>query len=161
MKEPTLAARPVKESHVEMTEMVLPNDTNRLGNLLGGRLMHMIDIAAAIAAARHTNRVCVTASVDNLNFLQPIREGEVLTLQASVNRAFKTSMEVGVKVTAENLLTGERKHANSAYLTFVAIDDTGIPTQVPPVQPETNEEKRRFEGAARRRASRLKGRTGA
>src|SRR3990167_1545296 len=92
-----------KESQVEMVEMGLPNDTNRLGNLLGGRLMHLIDISAAIAASRHTNRVCVTASVDELNFLHPILAGEVVILQASVNRVFRTSMEVGVRVTRENL----------------------------------------------------------
>jgi len=150
-----LAPKPVRASQVEMTEMVLPNDTNRLGNLLGGRLMHMIDIAAAIAASRHTNRVCVTASVDELNFLHPIQAGEVLTLQASVNRAFTTSMEVGVRVTAENLLTGERKHANTAYLTFVAIDEGGRPVRVAPVVPETEVEERRFADALSRRAHRL------
>ncbi len=138
-----------------MTEMVLPNHTNRLGNLLGGQLMHWMDICAAIAAFRHTNRVCVTASVDELNFLQPIREGEVVILEASVNRAFRTSVEVGVKVMKENLLTGDRKHANTAYLTFVAIDDSGRPVQVPPIRPETKEEKRRYADADRRRALRL------
>lgn len=152
---PSLAPKGVRTSQVEMTEMVLPNDTNRLGNLLGGRLMHMMDIAAAIAASRHTNRVCVTASVDELNFLHPIRQGEVLTLQASVNRAFTTSLEVGVRVTAENLLTGERKHANTAYLTFVAIDEEGKPVRVPPVVPEGKDEQRRFEDALGRRAHRL------
>jgi len=144
------------ESKVEMTEMVLPNDANRLGNLLGGRLMHMIDIAAAIAASRHTNRVCVTASVDELHFHHPIRIGEVVTLKASVNRAFHTSVEVGVRVTKEDLLTGERKHTNSAYLTFVAIDDDGRPVPVPRVKPATREEKRRFRDAARRRDLRLR-----
>lgn len=147
--------RSVRESQVEMVEMILPNDTNRLGNLLGGRLMHWIDIAAAIAASRHTNRVCVTASVDELNFLQPIKQGEVVTLQASVNRVFTTSMEVGVRITKENLLTGERKHANSAYLTFVSIDDEGKPIPAPPIKPMTKEEKRRYADAARRRQLRL------
>ena len=118
--------------------------------------MHWMDICAAIAAFRHTNRVCVTASVDELNFLHPIKEGEVVILQGSVNRAFHTSVEVGVKVIGENLLTGERKHANTAYLTFVAIDDSGNPVAVPPIRPETKEEKRRYADAARRRASRLK-----
>lgn len=147
--------RTVRESQVEMTEMVLPNDTNRLGNLLGGRLMHLIDIAAAIAASRHTNRVCVTASVDELNFLHPIKQGEVLILQASVNRVFHTSLEVGVRITKENLLTGEKKHANSAYLTFVAIDDDGKPVVAPPIKPVTKEEKRRYADAGRRRQLRL------
>lgn len=146
----------VRNSQVEMTEMVLPNHTNRLGNLLGGQLMHWIDICAAIASSRHTNRVCVTASVDKLNFLHPIKEGEVVILQASVNRAFTTSVEVGVKVTSENLLTGVRKHANSAYLTFVAIDDSGKPVPVPPVNPASAAEKRRFQDAARRRSERLR-----
>jgi len=138
-----------------MTEMVLPNDANRLGNLLGGRLMHMIDIAAAIAASRHTNRVCVTASVDELHFHLPIRIGEVITLKASVNRAFRTSLEVGVRVSKEDLLTGKRTHTNSAYLTFVAIDDEGHPVPIPPLLPQTKEEKRRYRGAARRRLQRL------
>ena len=148
--------RTVHASQVEMTEMVLPNDTNRLGNLLGGRLMHMIDIAAAIAASRHSNRVCVTASVDELNFLHSIKQGEVLTLQASVNRVFHTSLEVGVRVTKENVLTGEKKHANSAYLTFVAIDEQGKPVAVEPIKPVTKEQKRRYADAARRRHLRLK-----
>lgn len=147
------------ESQVEMVEMVLPNDTNRLGNLLGGRLMHWIDIAAATAASRHTNRVCVTASVDELNFLRPIKQGEVVILQASVNRVFNTSLEVGVRVTSENLLTGERKHANSAFLTFVSIDEADRPVKAPPIRPVTKEEKRRYADAARRRELRLLHRT--
>jgi acyl-CoA hydrolase len=148
-------ARRCKDSLVEMTEMVLPNDANRLGNLLGGRLMHMIDIAAAIAASRHTNRVCVTASVDELHFHHPIKIGEVVTLKASVNRAFHTSLEVGVRVSKEDLLTGKRTHTNSAYLTFVAIDEEGRPVPVPGIKPHTNEEKRRYRDAARRRRQRL------
>jgi acyl-CoA hydrolase len=147
--------RRCKDSLVEMTEMVLPNDANRLGNLLGGRLMHMIDIAAAIAASRHTNRVCVTASVDELHFHHPIKIGEVVILQASVNRAFHTSLEVGVRVTKEDLLTGNRTYTNSAYLTFVAIDEEGRPVPVPPIKPQTKEEQRRYRDAARRRQQRL------
>jgi len=115
----------VKDSQVEMTELVLPNDTNRLGNLLGGRLMHLMDIAGAIAAARHTNRVCVTASVDEMNFLHPIKQGDIVILQASVNRVFRTSMEVGIRVVLEDPLSGVRKHANTAYFTYVALDDAG------------------------------------
>ncbi len=162
MKNKTITStnsKPVKtvnESQVEMTEMVLPNDANRLGNLLGGRLMHWIDIAAAIAASRHTNRVCVTASVDELHFLHPIRVGEVVILQASVNRVYKTSLEVGVRVTKEDLLTGQRKHTNTAYLTFVSIDDDGKPVPAPPIRPETKKEKRRYNDAARRRTLRLR-----
>lgn len=157
-KKPKKVARspkPVKESQVEMTELVLPNDTNQLGNLLGGRLMHWMDIAAAIAAQRHSNCVCVTASVDELNFHQPIHLGEVVMLHASVNRAFGTSMEIGVQVQTENQLTGKRKTANTAYLTFVALDKDGRPTAVPPVVPQTTEERRRFEEALRRREVRL------
>jgi acyl-CoA hydrolase len=150
-----VAGKPVRSSHVEMTEMVLPNDTNRLGNLLGGRLMHWIDIAGAIAAWRHTTRICVTASVDELNFIHPIKEGEVVVLRASVNRAFHTSVEVGVKVSKENPASGEKKHTNTAYLTFVALDDAGHPTSVPPVRPVTAEERRRYRDAARRRELRL------
>jgi acyl-CoA hydrolase len=147
--------RTVKESQVQMVQMVLPTDTNRLGNLLGGQLMHWIDIAAAIAASRHTNRVCVTASVDELNFHHPILQGDVVTLEASVNRVFRSSLEIGVRVSKENLLTGERLYTNTAYLTFVAIDESGKPVAAPPVNPVTNEEKRRYADAARRRKSRL------
>ncbi len=138
-----------------MTQLVLPNDTNRLGNLLGGQLMHWIDLAAAIASSRHSKRVCVTASVDELNFLHPIRAGEVVILKASVNRVFRTSMEVGVKVFSENLLTGTVQHANSAYLTFVSIDDDGNPVSSSQVEPDGEEEIRRYEEALRRREERL------
>jgi len=150
-----LQGRPVKGSQVEMTELVLPNDTNQLGNLLGGKLMHWMDIAAAIAAQRHSNRICVTASVDQLSFHQPIKLGEVVILRASVNRAFGTSMEIGVQVQTENQLTGKTKTANTAYLTFVALDKRGRPTPVPPVIPQTEEERRWFEEALKRRERRL------
>jgi acyl-CoA hydrolase len=145
----------VKDSHVYATELVLPNDTNQLGNLLGGRLMHWIDIAAAIAAARHSNRVCVTASLDELDFHDPIKLGEIVILQASVNRAFNTSMEVGVLVTAQNLRSGAPRKANNAYLTFVATDENGKPILVPPIVPETDDEKRRYDEALERRQLRL------
>jgi acyl-CoA hydrolase len=147
--------RYVKASQVEMTEIVLPNDANVLGTLHGGKLMLWLDVAASIAASRHCNRVAVTASVDELNFLHPIRVGEVVILRASVNRTFRTSMEVGVKVFAENLLSGELKHANSAYLTFVAIDETGKPVVCPAIVPQTAEEVRRYEEALVRRQRRL------
>lgn len=150
------AARFIGDSQVEMTELVLPNDTNQLGNLLGGRLMEWMDIAAAICAQRHSNRVCVTAGVDELVFHQPIRIGEVVTLHASVNRAFSTSMEVGVRVTAENQLTGRCKTANTAYLTFVAVDNRRRPTTIVAALPRTAEEKRRYEEALVRRTARLK-----
>ncbi len=146
----------VKDSNVEMVELVLPNDTNQLGNLLGGRLMHWIDIVAAMAATRHSNHVCVTAAVDELRFLHPIKLGELVTLKASVNRVFNTSMEVGVKVYSENPLTGDRKHSNSAYLTFVSIDKTNLPVKSVPAVPGTSEEKRRYEQALVRRELRLR-----
>lgn len=146
----------VGESQVYMTELVLPNDTNQLGNLLGGRLMHWIDIAAAIAAQRHSRRVCVTASVDEINFLHPIRLGEVVRLRASVNRAFRTSMEVGVLVTAQGLKDSVEHRANNAYLTFVAIDENWKPAPVPAIVADTPEEQRRFEKALARREDRLR-----
>ena len=145
----------VTKSQVEMTEMVLPNDTNRLGNLLGGRLMQWIDIAAAIAAFRHTNRVCVTASLDALNFHHPIKQSEVVVLRASVNRVFHSSLEIGVRVVKEDPLTGERKHTNTAYLTFVSLDEKGRPVACLPVKPISREEKRRFREAGERREQRL------
>jgi len=145
----------VADSQVEMTQIVLPNDTNQLGNLLGGRLMEWMDIAAAIAAQRHSNRICVTASVDNLVFHQAIKQGEVVTLRASVNRAFGTSMEVGVQVTAENLLTGDQRTANTAYFTFVAVDDRTQPVAVPRIAPRNAEERRRYKEALERRNARL------
>lgn len=146
---------PLKPHQANMTQLVLPNDTNQLGNLLGGQLMHWIDLVAAIAAARHSHHICVTASVDDLNFLHPIKIGEVVTLYASVNRVFRTSMEVGVKVLSENLISGTIKHANTAYLTFVALDGSGTPKQVPQVTFTTEEEQRRFEDALHRRELRL------
>ena len=145
----------VKDSQVFSTELVLPNDTNQLGNLLGGRLMHWIDIAAAIAAQRHSGHVCVTASVDELNFHHPIKLGEIVTLQASVNRAFRTSMEIGVLVTTYGLKRGAGRRANNAYLTFVAIDKKGRPAAVSPIFPETHDEGRRYEEALERREQRL------
>jgi acyl-CoA hydrolase len=148
-------ARPVRESLSEYSEMALPNDANPLGFLLGGRVMHLVDMAGALAATRHARCPVVTAAVDSMRFLHPVHIGQLVTLKASVNRAFRTSMEVGVKVFVEDLLTGERKHTSSAYLTFVAIDQMGRPVPVPCVIPESAEEKRRFEEAGRRREYRL------
>lgn len=146
----------VKNSQVQMLELVLPNDTNILGNLLGGRLMHWIDIAAALSASRHCNTVAVTAAVDNLNFHKPILLGNIVRLKASVNRAFNTSMEVGVRVEIEDFFTGEVSHSNSAYLTFVSIDSKTKKTmKVPEIHPESDEEIRRFEQALKRRQQRL------
>lgn len=146
----------VRQSQVYTTQLVLPNDTNQLGNLLGGTLMHWIDIAGAIAAQRHSGRVCVTASIDELNFHDPIRLGEIVTLHASINRSFHSSMEVGVMVTAAGLEGGPPRRANNAYLTFVAIDELGHPVAVPELVPESNDEKRRYDEALVRREARLK-----
>ncbi len=145
----------IRASKAEMIEVVLPNDTNVLGNMLGGRVMHLIDIAAAIAAHRHSNSLVVTASVDYLDFRNPIRVGELVILQSNVNRVFNTSMEVGVRVQSENVLTGERKHTSSAYVTFVAIDEDGKPRTVTPLIPKTAEDKRRYRDALARRKIRL------
>jgi acyl-CoA hydrolase len=149
--EVTLAPRPVRESQSEMAEIVLPNDANPLNALLGGRLMHWIDVAGALAAHRHSRNYVVTASIDHLDFLVPVRVGDLVILRSSVNRAFRTSMEVGVKVWVENYIAASRQHVSSAYLTFVAIDRHGRHLPVAPVVLETAEEKRRYEDAGRRR----------
>ena len=151
-----LAPRPVRESQSEMIEIVLPNDTNPLAALLGGRLMHWIDVAGALAAHRHSKSFVVTASIDHLDFLVPVHVGDFVILRSSVNRAFNTSMESGVKVWVESYITGERRHVSTAYLTFVAVDRHGRHRHVPPVIPETEDEKRRYEGAQRRRENRRK-----
>jgi acyl-CoA hydrolase len=134
-----------------MAEIVLPNDANPLNALLGGRLMHWIDLAGAMAAHRHSRQWVVTACIDHLDFLVPVRMGDLVILRSSVNRAFRTSMEVGVKVWVENYRSEQNQHVSSAYLTFVAIDGAGKRLPVPPVIPETADEKRRYEDAARRR----------
>ncbi len=146
--------RKVSESQSEMTEIILPNDTNTLGNLLGGRLMHFIDLTGAMAAYRHSRSPVVTAAMDHIDFIRPVGLGELVTLKSSVNRAFTTSMEVGVKAWAENPRTGEISHVASAYLVFVAIDLQGQPVRVPHIEPSTPDELRRFEGALRRRENR-------
>jgi len=143
--------RAVRESASEMAEIVLPNDANPLNALLGGRLMHWIDLAGAMAAHRHSRQWVVTASIDHMDFLVPVRVGDLVILRSSVNRVFHTSMEVGVKAWVENYREEERRHVSSAYLTFVAIDSAGKRIAVPPVLPETDAERRRFEDAARRR----------
>ncbi len=148
-------AKPVSASRAEMVEVVLPNDANPLGFILGGRVMHLMDIAAAIAAHRHSNSYVVTASVDYVDFRSPIHVGDLIVLKSSVNRVFQTSMEVGVKVFAENVRTGERKHTSSAYLTFVAVDENLNRRPVPPVILETSEDRRRYREAAARRKIRL------
>jgi acyl-CoA hydrolase len=150
-----LAGKPVSASRTGMTEVVLPQDANVFGNILGGRVMHLVDIAAAITAHRHCRSMAVTASVDHIDFRNPIRIGDVITLKASLNRAFHTSMEIGVKVFSENILTGEKKHTTSAYVTFVALDENHQPKPVPPVICETAEDRRRFREALVRRKYRL------
>ena len=150
-------AKAVSMSKVEMTELVFPNDANPLGNVMGGRVMHWIDICAAISAQRHAGRVCVTASVDRIDFEAPAHVGEVLVLLASVNYAGRTSMEIGVKVYNEDRATGNRSHVASAYLTFVSLDpDTHTPRTVPRLISESAEEKRRCQDAVRRRDARIK-----
>lgn len=155
MSEPSpLVARSVRDSQSEMTEIVLPNDANPLVALLGGRLMHWIDMAGAMAAHRHARAYVVTASVDHVDFLIPVRVGSLVTLRSSVNRVFNTSMEVGVKVWVEDYIRGKCEHVASAHLTFVAVDGKGGRVQVAPVIPETDEQKRRYEDAGRRREAR-------
>ncbi len=155
-----MTGKPVRESVSEYSELALPNDVNQLGNVLGGKVMHLVDLAGALAAIRHARRPVVTLSVDSLRFLHPVHSGELVILQSSVNRVFRTSMEVGVKVTTENLLTGHRLHTCSAYLTFVALDENGKPTPVTPAVPETEEEQRRYREAGARREYRLAHRNG-
>ncbi len=138
-----------------MNELVLPNDTNTLNNLMGGRLLHWMDIAAAISAQKHCNRIVVTASVDNVSFQHPIKLGDVITIHAKVTRAFNTSVEVRLEVWAENIPTGERLKSNEAYYTFVALDNDGKTVQVPHIIPETQEETDLYDGALRRRQLRL------
>jgi acyl-CoA hydrolase len=151
-----ISGKPAKESAVEMTEMVLPSDTNALGSIFGGKIMSWIDIAGAIAATRHARRTVVTASIDALHFLSPVKLGHVVSIRAMVNSAFRTSMEVGVRVDSENPITGEITHTATAYTTFVALDDHGRPALVPPAIPESAEEKRRYEASKKRREARIR-----
>ena len=144
-----------KDSFTTMTEMVLPNDTNTLNNLMGGRLMYFMDVVSAIAALKHCNRVVVTASVDNISFKEPIPLGSVVTLKAKVTRAFNSSMEVHIEVFSENPIRQTIMRTNSAFFTFVAVDQVGNPINVPDLVPETEEEKIMYEGALRRRQLRL------
>lgn len=150
-----MKGKKVSESVITMTELVLPHHTNQLKNLLGGQLMHWIDICAAMCSAKHSNRVCVTASVDHIDFHHPIKLGQAVTLTASVNRVFNTSMEIGVKVFAESFIEGTKVHTNTAYLTFVSVDNAGKPVKSLPVIPETEDELRRYEEALERRNARL------
>ena len=150
-----LISKKAKESFVVMNELVLPNDTNTLNNLMGGRLLHWMDIAAAISAQKHCNRIVVTASVDNVSFQHAIKLGDVVTIEAKVTRAFNTSIEVRLDVWAENIPSGSRLKSNEAYYTFVAVDQSGRTIPVPELKPETEEEQKLFDGALRRRQLRL------
>jgi acyl-CoA hydrolase len=150
-----MEGRPVKESISDYSELALPNDANGLGNLLGGKIMHLVDLTGAIAAMRHCRHQVVTAAVDHMDFIHPVRIGQLVRFRASVNRAFRTSMEVGVKVWVEDLLTGAEQHVSSAFLTFVAVDRMGGRVEVPTAIPESPEEIRRYEQAGARREYRL------
>jgi acyl-CoA hydrolase len=151
----TMPGKTPRESRVEMAEHVLPNDTNPHGTIFGGRVMALVDLAATIAASRHSRRAVVTASIDELHFLAPIKLGHIVLLEAQVNEAFSTSMEIGVTVSSENPVTGERRMTTTAYATFVALDDLGKPTAVPPLTPETDEEQARQVAARQRKQDRM------
>ena len=150
-----MEGKTVNESYSELSELALSNDANGLNTLLGGKIMHLVDIAGAIAAARHSRCFCVTAAFDHMDFREPVYIGNLLVLRAAVNRVFRTSMEVGVKVFAEDLRAANVRHVASAYLTFVAVGANREALPVPPVIPESDVEKRRYEEAAERRAYRL------
>ncbi len=150
-----MEGRAPRHSHTTIAEVMMPHMANHVGNVHGGVILGMLDRVGAVSAIRHAQRICVTVSVDRVDFREPIHLGELVTMYASVNYAHRTSLEVGVRVEAENLLTGERRHTNSCYLTFVAVDEQGHPVPVPPVLPETAEEKRRFREAEERRSHRV------
>ena len=146
-----MSSKTPSQSKAILTEIVLPNDTNNLNNLMGGRLLHWMDIAAAITAHRHCNRTCVTASVNNVSFEHPIPRGSIVTLEANISRAFTSSMEIFIDVWIEDSLSGEKTKCNEAIYTFVAVDSMGKPSKVPAVDPETDLEQKRYDGALRRR----------
>lgn len=152
---PSADRHTVSETQHETTQLMMPQNANVLGNVFGGVILAMMDTAAGIAALRHARTTCVTASVDRVDFREPIHIGDLVVMKASVNYVGRSSMEVGVRVETEHLLTGERRHTNSCYLTFVAIDRNGRPIPVPPITPETPDQLRRYEAAKQRRARRL------
>jgi acyl-CoA hydrolase len=154
MSEGKVISRKVAESQAERSEIIFPADSNALGNLFGGRLMQFIDLVGAVAAVRHCRAIVVTASMDHLDFVAPVHMGDLLILKASVNRAFRTSMEVGVRAMVEDARAGTLRHVSSAYLTYVAVDSEGNRVPVPCVIAETEHQKRRFADAARRREMR-------
>ncbi len=143
------------DSETVMSELMMPHHANIMGNVFGGVILSLVDHVAAVCAIRHSRKQCVTVSVDKVDFREPIHVGELITAMARVNFAGRTSMEVGVKIVAENVISGEQRHTNSCYVTYVALDENGQPTSVPPVVPKTVDEKRRYERAAQRRATRV------
>jgi acyl-CoA hydrolase len=157
MTHPTISrlTRTVRESQHESSQIMMPGDANNLGHVFGGVVLAMLDSTAAVAAIRHSRSACVTASIDRVDFREPIHLGDLVVMKASVNYVGRTSMEVGVRVEAEDLQTGSRRHTNSCYLTFVAVDSNGRPTEVPKLKPESPDEMRRFEAAVARRQRRL------
>lgn len=155
MTDQSLPRRLVSSSLCTMSELVLPNDTNGLGNLMGGRLLHWMDVCAAISSQRHAGMVCVTASVDSVEFHEPILQSEIIVLESHLNRAFRSSMEIEINVYAENPANAVKRHCNRAFYTFVAVGKDGKPVPVPTLVPETEVEKERYEAAARRREFRL------
>jgi acyl-CoA hydrolase len=152
----SVRGKPVRDSQHETSELMMPHHANNLGHVFGGVMLSMMDKTAAVAAFRHCRMNVVTASIDRVDFREPIHVGDLVVMKASVNFVGRTSMEVGVRVEAEELLSGRRRHTNSCYLTFVAVDRNGRPIEVMPVVPETPDETRRFEAARRRREVRLK-----
>ena len=148
-------ARTARDSQSEYSEICLPNHTNLLGNMLGGHVMHLVDLCGAVAAMRHARSIVVTASIDQMTFLHPINLGDLVILKSQVNRVYRTSMEVGVKVWVENLQTGKTRHTSSAYLSFVGVDASHNRVLLPPLVLETDEDRRRFHQAGERRAYRL------
>lgn len=158
MIDPDLTPRPVADSQTTMSELMMPHMANNLGNVFGGVILSLVDRVAAVAAIRHAGGPCVTVSVDQVDFREPIHVGELVMAHASVNFVGRTSLEVGVRVEAEDVASGRRRHTNSCYVTFVAIDGNGRPRPVAPILPETDQEKRRFEAAQARRELRMRGR---
>ena len=155
MSEENLSPRPVQDSHSVMSELMMPHMANNHGNVFGGVILSLVDRVGAVAAIRHGRQLCVTVSMDRVVFLEPIHLGELVTAKASVNFVGRTSMEVGVRVEAENMVTGQRRHTNSCHVTYVAVDGNGRPVPVPKVTPETDAERRRYERAEARRIRRL------
>jgi acyl-CoA hydrolase len=150
-----MQSRHPRESESVLTELMMPHHANIMGNVFGGHILSLVDRVAAVAAIRHSRKPCVTVSVDKVDFREPIHVGELVTAYARVNHAGRTSMEVGVKIVAEEVITGDKRHTNSCYITYVALDEAGRPTEVPPIAPETPDEKRRYDRAAKRRANRV------